>query len=141
MTTTPHDGGIVNELGFGFEDWDHKPGDPARYGHRDIRTGEDVRLLDVNQPSAYLRLPDTQKVVVQRWLRRELRDMDVAGLYSGYSLKHIFEGISGGSYLTNGEMKGAMLAAGYEPVDRYELDWRFRYLCDPELLRLGIRRV
>ncbi len=36
--------------------------------------------------------------------------------------------------MTNGEFKGAMLAAGYEPVDRTELNWKFRFVfADPDL--------
>ena len=118
--------------------WDHRLGDPERHGWRDLHTGADVRLSDVNQPSSYERLTDEKKAAIQGWFGRELVPMDVAGLYGSYSLKHVFEGIPGGFYLTNGEMKGAMLAAGFEPVDRYELNWRFHYGCDPELLRLGI---
>lgn len=49
--------------------------------------------------------------------------------HTSYTLKHEFERATwpqAGFYVTNGHFKGAMLAAGIEPVDPNEENWRFR---------------
>lgn len=53
--------------------------------------------------------------------------------HSSYGLKHVFErrycdALSGpfeGSYVTNGQFKGAMLKAGFEVKDKEQLNWHF----------------
>ncbi|MDP9476457.1 MAG: hypothetical protein M3R38_12375 [Actinomycetota bacterium] len=47
------------------------------------------------------------------------------GPSDSYTMKHDFE-TAGGFYVTNGQFKGAMLAAGYQPAKRGEQNWRFR---------------
>jgi hypothetical protein len=114
--------------------WDHKPDDPERPDWRDLDTGADVRLTAVNQPSAYPELPGVQRAEIEEWIARELVTGPLAGPRSSYGLKHIFHRLPGGFYMTNGQFKGAMLAAGYEPVDRCELNWRFGFaFANPDL--------
>ena len=43
-----------------------------------------------------------------------------------YCMKHDFEHEPYGFYIRNGAFQGAMLAAGFCPVDERELNWRFR---------------
>ena len=43
---------------------------------------------------------------------------------TSYGIKHDFE--REGFYLTNGQFKGAMLAAGYDPEKANELNWTFK---------------
>ena len=43
--------------------------------------------------------------------------------HSSYGLKHRFEAAENGFYITNGQFKGAMLKAGFKPVDRRVLNW------------------
>ena len=113
--------------------WDHKPGDPERPDWRDLKTGEDVRLDDVNQPSSYDKLPDSEKADLQVFILGSLIPADGTGRFGSYSLKHIYQRLEG-RYVTNGEFKGAMLAAGFEPIDRCELTWQFSYrLADPKI--------
>ncbi len=113
--------------------WDHQPGDPERPGWRDLRTGADVRLMDVNQPSNYEGLKDEEKAAIQGWIARELVPSPLTGPKCTYVLKHIYQRLTG-HYVQNGQFKGAMLAAGFEPIDRTELNWQFRYeLADPQL--------
>jgi hypothetical protein len=119
--------------------WDHKPGDPERYGCRDVTTREDVRLSEVNQPSTYAELPDEEKAVLQEWIRAELAPSSEVGPHASYRLKHILQRLEG-LYVTNGEWKGAMLVAGYQPIDRMELNWQFRFTCDPELMNRSLGR-
>ena len=140
MHSTPHDGNGVN--GGILAAWDHKTGDPERPGWRDLETGADVRLLDVNQPSAYRMLPEEQKAALQGWIGQQLVPAPLAGPRCSYALKHVFHRLPDGFYVTNGEWKGAMLAAGFEPVDRWQLNWRFRYtLADPQLFDRSLGRV
>jgi hypothetical protein len=44
---------------------------------------------------------------------------------SSYSLKHYFEAADGGFYVSNGQFKGAMLRAGFEPTNSRDLNWCF----------------
>lgn len=133
MHSEPHDKNGVNVDTPDLAAWDHKPGDPERPDWRDLRTGADVRLDDVNQPSSYERLTDEEKAAIQEWIAQELRPGPLAGPHASYSLKHIYERLTR-HYLTNGQFKGAMLVAGFEPIDRAELNWEFRFVpADPNL--------
>jgi hypothetical protein len=72
-------------------------------------------------------------VAIQEWIATELRPGPLAGPHASYGLKHIYERLTG-HYLTNGEMKGAMLVSSSKPVDRCELAWRFRSVpADPKI--------
>ena len=44
---------------------------------------------------------------------------------SSYRLKHLFEQVVH-EYLSNGQLKMAMLKAGYKPLDPTELNWHFK---------------
>ncbi|MGO4936631.1 hypothetical protein ACTQ54_03175 [Fundicoccus sp. Sow4_H7] len=44
---------------------------------------------------------------------------------SSYGLKHIYERNLHGSYVTNGQFKGAMLLAGFKVYDVDKKNWRF----------------
>lgn len=44
---------------------------------------------------------------------------------TSYDLKHILQKHTG-VYLTNNQLKDAMLFCGFAPVDKTELNWRFR---------------
>jgi hypothetical protein len=99
--------------------WDHQPSE--------LVSEEDVRLLEVNQPSAYAKLPDGKKTALQGWIREALLPSDAKGHYSSYGLKHAFADSDVGFYVTNGEFKGAMLVAGYGPINRHALNWMFGY--------------
>jgi hypothetical protein len=81
---------------------------------------------NIDPPSEYQELcPDTRAEVLL-WIWRNLKPTK-AKVYPGtsYGLKHAFED-DAGTYISNGAFKGAMLEAGYLPVDRRERNWRFR---------------
>jgi hypothetical protein len=123
----------VNECIRDLAAWDHKPGDPERPDWHDPRTGADVRLDDVNQPSSYERLKDEEKAAIQEWIARKLRPATTKGPENGLRLREICQ-YTGCFYVTNGQFKGAMLVGGYEPIDRTELNWSWCYeFVDPEL--------
>lgn len=81
-----------------------------------------------NSPDHFDSLTDEQKAQLRKWIidKMTLRIKD----RTSYGLKHLFEASAGGFYVTNGQFKGAMLAAGYEPIDATELNWRFVSLDD-----------
>ncbi len=103
--------------------WDHRSGDPVALGCLDLHTKKDSRLLEVNQPSEYAKLPEDEKAALQAWIREKLVPASSPGRYSSYGLKHTFQDSDGGSYVTNGQFKGAMLVAGFGPLDKYDLNW------------------
>jgi hypothetical protein len=120
--------------------WDHKPGDRDSTWYWLRGTSEEAVLSEANQPSSYERLSSEDKATVQRWIEHELTPSDEVGPHASYSLKHILQRLEG-LYVTNGQFKGAMLVAGYEPLDRCELNWQWRYACDPELWHRSVGRA
>jgi hypothetical protein len=81
---------------------------------------------NIDPPSEYQDLfPDTRAEVLL-WIWRNLKPTKVkVHPISSYGLKHAYEDDTG-TYICNGAFKGAMRAAGYEPIDPKELNWRFR---------------
>jgi hypothetical protein len=70
--------------------------------------------------------PDTRAELLL-WIWRNLKPTKVKiHPCASYCMKHSFEDDTG-FYVSNGAFKGAMLEAGYEPVDPKERNWRFRY--------------
>lgn len=79
-----------------------------------------------NSPDDFLTLsPDEQKKLLEL-IALYLRPRKTLNTrHSSYGLKHQFERLMPGGYLTNGQMKGAMLAAGYEAGDQQFINWTF----------------
>jgi hypothetical protein len=119
----PRESGGVNG---GIPAWDHRPGDRVDGWYRARGTSEEDVLCEVNQPSSYERLPGEEKAMVREWILRELRPTHTMGPKCSYHLKHVYQRLTD-RYLTNGDFKGAMLDAGYRPIDRTEPSWQFGY--------------
>lgn len=95
-------------------------------------------------PSRYEQLTAEEQATLQAWIAYMIVPAQkVYDRYTSYALKGFFErsrpvmaprnGVKGfldlgyeGFYITNGQFKGAMLAAGYQPANANELNWRFR---------------
>nr|WP_202596019.1 hypothetical protein [Staphylococcus epidermidis] len=68
--------------------------------------------------------------------------------HSSYGLKHVFEteyrkkleDTFEGSYITNGQFKGAMLKAGFDVKDKTQLNWHFN-LSERSIKDLGDSEV
>jgi hypothetical protein len=117
----------------GLSAWDHRSGDRHPDWYRARGTDEEHVLSGVNQPSGYATLTDDQQDEIQEWIARELRPAMAKGPENGLRLREICQ-YTGGFYVNNGQFKGAMLVGGYEPIDRTELNWSWRYeFADPEL--------
>ena len=89
--------------------------------------GEDLRDLPLNRPEDHDTLSYEEQMALQDWIDANMRPAKTPDPNrTSYGLKHRFEESAGGCYITNGQFKGGMLASGYEPADRDELNWRFR---------------
>jgi hypothetical protein len=80
------------------------------------------RQLD--SPTEFDALPPEKQAALLVWIAQAMKPAAVFGRHTSYSMKHAAEEVLG--YVSNGEFKGAMLAAGYEPKDLDELNWTFK---------------
>ena len=82
-----------------------------------------------NDPKLYAELEIEYRKELDSWIKS--RFVAAKNIFSGrlsstsYGLKHEFESDTG-IYISNGAFKGAMQAAGFEPVRAEERNWRFR---------------
>jgi hypothetical protein len=80
----------------------------------------------IDSPDEYRNLPRHKRGQLQAWIEENIAPRKTLNPRTSYGLKHAFENSADGFYTTNGQFKGAMLAAGYRPVDAYALNWTFR---------------
>lgn len=78
----------------------------------------------VNQSARYDELDTEQQTAVRRWITDQLENYSLAK-YSSNGLAVAFKE-DGNFEISNGAMKGAMLAAGYVPVDTDAINWKFK---------------
>ena len=93
-----------------------------------IRNGRPVTVeTDNGVPDKELlySLSDDDLSCISDWIKDNVRpaESNKSG-FSSYGLKHELERDTG-IYLTNNQMKHAMLSSGYEPVDPKALNWEF----------------
>lgn len=82
--------------------------------------------LGVNDPNDFENLNDEQKEILVKWIPHNLGRADrIYKKASSYYLKEFFEKSPQGFYITNGQFKGAMLAAEYRVLDKKALNWKF----------------
>lgn len=80
-----------------------------------------------NNPLDFTKLSDNEKITLVNWIVTVFKPIKTVNKWhSSYGLKHLFEHAPLGFYVKNGAFKGAMLIAGFEPVDPNELNWRFK---------------
>ncbi len=90
---------------------------------------------DGNDPSEYLTLSEEQQSILRDWIDYALeQDENYISPDSSYGLKHIFERDEGGFYITNGQLKGAMIHYGFDPVNPREINCYYRVRLRKELL-------
>jgi len=95
-----------------------------------------------NDPRCLQDLSAEQQAVLIGWIQDVLVPSKSVYRRVTYEMKHDFEREPEGFYVTNGMFKGAMLKAGYQPVNAEAVNWRFRVrpaneLTDWEKRRLG----
>lgn len=82
-----------------------------------------------NHPREYDDLPECNRYVLQEWTKECLEPVRTKNYYpyrTSYGLKHKFNGSNSGFYVTNGQFKGAMFEAGFEPEKVNTLNWTFK---------------
>ena len=77
-------------------------------------------------------MPEEDRRRLQAWVRDKLAPRQVTRPRSSYALKHTAEKDLG-FYVSNAELKGAMLEAGYEPLWDNRINMGFR--CGPRPAR------
>lgn len=82
--------------------------------------------IDANDIRCWEQLSTDQRGALLGWIWDVLVPACRVFHRTSYGMKHDFEREPGGFYVTNGMFKGAMLAAGFRPVDASEINWRFR---------------
>lgn len=93
-----------------------------------VMTAENPRKLQINQPADYEQLHLFERLILNAWIVNHLEPYKIKS-FSGptsYRLKHHFEYSKNGFYITNGQMKGALAAAGFLPKDEYDLNWTYQ---------------
>ena len=86
---------------------------------------DEAARLALDLPDEYDQLSPAELATLLEWIRLAIKPAKTAVIGSSYGIKHDFEDVTY-LYVTNGQFKGAMLAAGYAPVNRGERNWRFR---------------
>ena len=91
-----------------------------------MKSTEELKKDPVNLQETYEEVMDHHKEMVQEWIFKNLEHAS-KNCHGGtsYGIKHEFEKDTG-VYLTNGHFKGAMLVAGFDPIDYDELNWEFK---------------
>jgi hypothetical protein len=79
-----------------------------------------------NDPAEFQQLEPGEQAALLDWIRSVLVPAKAVFRRNSYGMKHDFEREPDGFYVRNGAFKGAMLAAGFPPVDERELNWDFR---------------
>lgn len=85
---------------------------------------EEKQMHELDLPEAYDQLRPLEKEILTYWIEHAICGAVRYSKRSSYGIKHDFE--REGFYITNGQFKGAMLAAGYQPKSTRELNWIFK---------------
>lgn len=76
-----------------------------------------------DSPLAFYKMLDREREIIAVWCDQLVKIKTINQRHSSYGLKHIFS--ASAFYVTNGEFKGAMLAAGFTPDDTTRINWCF----------------
>jgi hypothetical protein len=82
-----------------------------------------------NSPDRFYDLTENQQTEMINWIQANLISRKTINENcSSYGLKHVFssEKKGKGYYVTNGQFKGAMIAAGFEPIEFDVLNHTYR---------------
>ena len=84
----------------------------------------DLSQFEQDHPFAFMLMPEDMQNDLYLWTKGLAKRKTINSDYTSYGIKHLFTDLPGGFYITNGMMKGALLAAGFEIADYAELNWR-----------------
>ncbi|WP_217983389.1 hypothetical protein [Staphylococcus nepalensis] len=90
-------------------------------------------MNQLDQPEEFEKLNQVKKNALLEFCHSINKIKTFNTRHSSYGLKHVFErkyremlgGAFEGSYITNGQFKGAMLKAGFKVKDKSRLNWHF----------------
>lgn len=86
----------------------------------------DIDTENLNHPNCYKNMGLQEKQKLDEWIKSKFEPSKrIYRNRSSYGLKHDFNRDTG-IYVTNGEFKGAMLAAGFATENEKELNWHFK---------------
>lgn len=75
-------------------------------------------MTQVDDSIEYEVLSKEEKHALQKWIATHMRGRKtINDGYTSYGLKHMFEDCEVGFYISNGQFKGAMIAAGFTPCN------------------------
>jgi hypothetical protein len=78
-----------------------------------------------DHPSEYDTLSQEEKEALQYWIEHAIQPAPkVDARHSSYGLKHDYERETK-VYVSHAQFKGAMLIAGYQPIEKSEQSWHF----------------
>ena len=108
-----------------------------KYGRKNLVKSKGVILVkdkEILEPiqNEYDQLSKEMKGLLSWWINEYIQPIKTVNhQQSSYSLKHLAENVLD-HYVSNGQLKMAMLYAGYKPIDPKELNWHFR-ICKVDL--------
>jgi hypothetical protein len=92
---------------------------------RALKASDIMATHPLDPPEEYEALSPAEQATLLEWIRLAIKPAKTAVMETSYGIKHDFEHVTY-LYVTNGQFKGAMLAAGYAPANPGERNWRFR---------------
>ena len=113
-----------------------------------IKSKGDFKIIDINKPEHFDELNEDKKCALMEFCNSLDKIKSFNMWHSSYGLKHVFEteyrkkleDTFEGSYITNGQFKGAMLKAGFDVKDKTQLNWHFN-LSERSIKDLGDSEV
>ncbi|WP_203624843.1 hypothetical protein [Lacticaseibacillus sp. 866-1] len=79
----------------------------------------------MDNPYDVVHMSRTDLLTLVQWCERLIRIKGSNPSAHSYRLKSLFERSPGGFYITNGQMKGAMILAEFEPANLSRKNWIF----------------
>lgn len=93
---------------------------------------------EVDRPSQFLNLGSDVQATVLKWCKEYfIKTKSFNEKYTSYGLKHILQH-QNGTYLTNGQFKGAMILSGFDTKNINDLNWVFNISEQSAALKLKV---
>lgn len=82
-------------------------------------------MNEIDMPERFQELPEERQKLLLDWISHNFMSIKSFNTrHTSYGLKHLIQNECD-EYFTNGEFKGAMLAAGYIVKDKNQTNWIF----------------
>ena len=102
------------------------------------QTGYYEIVNDIDRPNQFLNLESDVQSMVLKWCKEFFTPTKLFNeKHTSYGLEHILQNYNG-TYLTNGQFKGAMLLSGFRVKDVEDLNWIFNISENSAALKLQI---